>query len=100
MTIVDLQAVKEGLAALVERAEAGEEIFLARDGRPVVQLLPRVVSSVANVVVAPDLDATPVPASPPKRGLAGIFRGHPWLDIDLDAPLDEDVARAFGMLDE
>lgn len=38
--IVNVHAAKTNLSRLIERAEAGEEVIIARDSRPVVQLVP------------------------------------------------------------
>ena len=38
--IVNMHAAKTGLSRLVRRAERGERITIARDGRPVAQLVP------------------------------------------------------------
>ena len=56
---VTIHAAKTHLSALVARAEAGEEIIIARGNTPVAKLVP--------------LEA-PVPA-PVKRRTFGIFRG-------------------------
>ena len=37
---VNIHAAKTHLSRLVERVEAGEEITIARDGRPVARLVP------------------------------------------------------------
>ena len=40
MTVIDVGEAKIHLAALIARAEAGEDIVIARSGRPVVRLVP------------------------------------------------------------
>jgi prevent-host-death family protein len=40
VAIVTIQTAKAHLSRLIARAEAGEEIFIARGSRPVVQLTP------------------------------------------------------------
>jgi prevent-host-death family protein len=40
MTTVDMQAAKTHLSQLVEQAIAGEEIVIARAGKPLVRLTP------------------------------------------------------------
>jgi prevent-host-death family protein len=40
MPIINMHAAKTQLSDLVKRARAGEEIMIARDGEPVVRLIP------------------------------------------------------------
>ena len=40
MTTVDIHAAKTHLSRLVDRAAAGEEVIIAKAGRPVVRLVP------------------------------------------------------------
>ena len=40
MTIVKIHEAKTQLSRLIARAEAGEEIVIARDDKPVVKLIP------------------------------------------------------------
>ncbi len=40
MSIVNIHDAKTNLSALVARAEAGEEIVIARAGRPILRLVP------------------------------------------------------------
>ena len=71
---VNIHAAKTHLSRLVERAERGEEILIARGGRPVARLVP--------------LGARTAP-----RPL-GIWAGRVQIHDDFDAPL-EDVVEAF-----
>jgi prevent-host-death family protein len=65
---VNIHDAKTHLSRLVERVEAGEEITLARAGRPVAKLVPYVRRTEprqpglwkGRVVIAPDFDA-PIP---------------------------------------
>jgi prevent-host-death family protein len=66
---VNIYEAKTRLSELVERAESGEEILIARAGRPVARLVPLQVASerrpgrwAGRMTIAPDFDA-PVPAS-------------------------------------
>ena len=71
-----MHEAKTNLSQLVERAEAGEEIVLARRGRPVARLVPVVhTSSLAAV--------------------HGALRGQIELGEDFD-DLPDDIANAFG----
>lgn len=40
MTVFNMHEAKTHLSRLVERAEAGEEIIIARSGKPLVRLVP------------------------------------------------------------
>lgn len=82
MTIIDIVEATQSLPDLVERAEAGEEILIARAGHPMVQLLVRTTES-------SDLK--------PRKG--NRLAGQIWISPDFDAPLDDEVATAFGMID-
>jgi prevent-host-death family protein len=66
---VNIHEAKTHLSRLVERVEAGEEITLARAGRPVARLVPY------------------RPRREPRK--LGIWRGQIWIAPDFDAPLPE-----------
>ena len=72
-----MHAAKTKLSQLVERAQAGEEITITRNGTPVARLVP----------VAP----TRTFASS-----RGIWRGQVHSADDFDE-LPDDIAEAFGM---
>jgi prevent-host-death family protein len=77
MARVGMHDAKTHLSRLVERAEAGEEVVIQRNGKPVVRLVP--------VVEDP-------------RSLAsvrGSWRGRVHMADDFDE-LPEDIAEAFG----
>ncbi len=72
-----MHQAKTHLSRLVERAEAGEEIIIQRNGKPAVRL---------------------VPVSEEPRSLAsvrGVWRGLVRIAPDFDE-LPEDIAEAFG----
>ena len=77
VTIINVSDAKAQLTSLVQRAEAGERIFIARRNTPVVELK----------VVAPE------PARPrPQFGLcAGEFR----VPDGFDDPLPDDMLNLF-----
>ena len=66
MASVNIHEAKTHLSRLVEQVEAGEEIVIARAGRPVARLVPNRARSEprqpgawqGRVVLAPDFDAT------------------------------------------
>jgi prevent-host-death family protein len=68
---VNVLEAKTQLSRLLDRAEAGEEVVIARAGHPVVKLVPVGERS----TVAP-------------RTL-GTLVGRGWIAEDFDAPLDE-----------
>ncbi len=71
---VNIHDAKTHLSRLVERVEAGEEIVIARAGRPVARLVP--------------FRARTKPRTP------GLWRGRVRLAADFDAT-DEDLLAAF-----
>lgn len=72
---VSLHAAKTHLSRLVDRAAAGEEIVIVKAGKPVAKLVP--------------LDR------PRAHRMLGSLRGRLRVPDDFDAPLPEDVLRAF-----
>lgn len=76
--VVNIHAAKTHLSRLIERVEAGEEITLARAGRPVAKLVPYVADR------------------EPRR--LGLLKGKIWLAPDWDSPeVNEEIARDFGV---
>jgi prevent-host-death family protein len=73
---VNVHEAKTNLSRLLSRVEAGEEIVIARAGRPIARLL------AFN--------------TPGVRRVFGADRGRMWIAPDFDAPLPEDLRRAFG----
>ncbi len=72
---INLYDAKTNLSQLVERAAAGEEIIIAKAGRPMARLVP--------------LQARSNPRVP------GQLKGKISIGPDFDAPLPDDLARAF-----
>lgn len=73
MELVNVHQAKTHLSRLLERVSRGEEIVIAKNGRPVARLVP-------------------LPAEPRQPGrLKGKVRMAP----DFDAPLPPDLAAAF-----
>jgi prevent-host-death family protein len=75
MDTVNIYEAKTRLSALVERAAAGEEIVIAKNGRPVARLVPLARRT------------TPRPL--------GRFKGQFGIGKDFDAPLPEPITKAF-----
>lgn len=76
MKIVNLHAAKTHLSRLVEDAANGEDIVIAKAGRPIVRLVP---------VGKPD-----------RKRVFGSMKGKIQISDDFDAPLPDDLAEAFG----
>ena len=71
---VNVHEAKTHLSRLLQRVAAGEEIVIARNGRPVARL---------------------VPIAPAAQRLFGTDRGLFEVPDDFDAPLPEEVLRDF-----
>lgn len=71
-----MHEAKTQLSQLVERAEAGEEIVIARRGKPVARLVP-------------------VAAEGSMADIRGAWRGRVTIAEDFDE-LPPDIAEAFG----
>ena len=76
MNVVDVHEAKTHLERLLERAEQGETIIIARAGRPIARLV------------------TYEGDEPPRRG--GQWKGLVRMGEDFDAPLPPDIAESFG----
>ena len=75
MKTVNLHAAKTHLSRLVDEAAAGEEVVIAKAGKPMVRL---------------------VPLRPRTRTGFGELKGRMTIADDFDAPLPEALLRAFG----
>lgn len=73
MDTVNIHHAKTQLSRLLERVEAGEEIVIARHGKPVAKLVP----------------------FPAQHRKPGRLKGKIHLKPDFDAPLPKDMAAAF-----
>ena len=73
--IVNLYEAKTHLSELVERAAAGEEVIIAKAGKPRARLLP--------------LESVREPRTP------GGWKGQIWIADDFDDPLPPEVLAAF-----
>jgi len=75
MRTINIHAAKTHLSRLVEAAAAGEEIVIAKAGKPVARLCP-------------------LPQPKPKREL-GRLRGKLIVPDDFDAPLPDEILDLF-----
>lgn len=73
MTPINVHEAKTHLSRLLERVARGEEVVIAKSGEPVAKL---------------------VPYRPPPRQ-PGRLKGKIRIAPDFDAPLPEEIARAF-----
>ncbi len=74
-TVYNLYEAKTGLSSLVDRAAEGEEIVIAKAGKPLAKLVPfRKVRS---------------PRAP------GGWEGKVWIAEDFNDPLPDDLLAAF-----
>ena len=76
MTSVNLYQAKTQLSQLVERAAAGEEIVIAKAGRPLARLVPL--------------------ASRPGKRPMGFLAGEVVMGPEFDDPLPQSLLRTFG----
>jgi prevent-host-death family protein len=77
-TQVNVHEAKTHLSKLLERVEHGEEIVIARNGRPIARLV----------------------ADTPKRdyrSFVGVWKGK--VDMSRFDEADEEIAREFGTID-
>lgn len=70
---LNIYEAKTRLSELVDRAEKGEEIIISRAGRPVARLVPLQVA----------------------ERKPGSWIGRAWIADDFDAPLPDDILKAF-----
>lgn len=75
MATVNTHEAKTRLSELLARTASGEEIIIAKAGRPIARLCPYEKGSAARV--------------------SGLDRGRVFVREDFDAPLPEDILREF-----
>jgi prevent-host-death family protein len=75
MSVINVHAAKTQLSRLLEAAAAGEEVIIAKAGKPVARLVP--------------IDAT----LPPRR--LGILDGKIHVPDDFDDPLPDEIIAEF-----
>ena len=82
MVIANIHNAKTNLSKLIERAEAGEEVVIARNGKPAVRLVP--------VESKPDIPRRPdgLPA------WMGSMKGEIWIAPDFDE-YDAEIEKMF-----
>lgn len=75
MGMVNIYEAKTNLSRLVEQASAGEEIIIAKAGKPMARLVPL--------------------AEQPKRRRLGMFKGQVHVPEDFDTMFEEEIRRMF-----
>jgi prevent-host-death family protein len=75
MRMVNIHTAKTHLSRLVSEVAAGEEIVIAKAGKPVARLLP--------------FEPRREPRQP------GLMKGQIWIADDFDDPLPEEIMAAF-----
>ncbi len=78
MLQMNIHEAKTHLSHLLEELENGEDIVIARHGKPIARLIPYTVH-------------------PIKQRQPGSLHGKISVSKDFDAPLPNDIATAFGM---
>jgi prevent-host-death family protein len=76
--VFNIHEAKTNLSALIAKAEAGEDVVIARAGKPVVRLVP--VTSQKK-------------KRPDRR--PGFMKGEIWIGPDFEDPLPEEILAAF-----
>ncbi len=75
MTTVNIRQAKTHLSALLRRVLSGEEIVIAKSGKPIAKLVPL--------------------ESPSARRVLGSAEGEIWIATDFDVPLPEGLVARF-----
>jgi prevent-host-death family protein len=75
MQTINIHEAKTHLSRLVEEVAAGEEIIIAKAGKPMARLVPLRVM--------------------PKRGQLGVFKGQLNIPDNFDATLQDDILTLF-----
>ena len=73
--ISTISEAKAHFSELIERVAAGEEIVIGKAGKPIAKLVPYAESDAPRV--------------------GGQWKGKVWIAEDFDAPLPDDLMKAF-----
>lgn len=79
MVTVTVQEMSNDLQGILRRVEAGEDVLVVDEGKPVVQMTA----------------ASPETRHRRKRAAPGFLKGQVWVSPDFDAPLPDDIRKAF-----
>ncbi len=75
MAPVNVHEAKTHFSRLLDRVAAGEEIVIAKAGKPIAKLVPF--------------------RKPPKQRTLGQDEGRVWIADDFNAPLPEEIQKLF-----
>ena len=75
--VFNLSEAKDQLSSLVDRAASGEEVVIAKHGKPMAKLVPM-----------------PVAATGPRKP-SGLLKIK-WISPDFDDPLPPELLKQFG----
>jgi prevent-host-death family protein len=78
MKTVNIHAAKTHLSSLLDEVAAGEEIIIAKAGKPVARL-------------------APLEKKKDVRRTLGMWKGKVRMSKDFDAPLPPEILRGFGI---
>ena len=76
-TSVNVHEAKTHLSRLLERVEHGEEVVIARAGKPIARLVP----------IEPAQGKRPI----------GLYKGQIWMSDDFDEPLPWQIFPGFPL---
>ncbi len=76
--IFNIHQAKTHFSQVLSRVESGEEVIIARAGKPVARL----------VRIKPEK---------PKKRPTGIYRGKIWMAPDWDAPMTDEELAEWGI---
>jgi len=79
MKTVNIDAAETQLSSLIEEAAAGEQIIIAKAGKPRARLVP--IEEKQN-----DIAST-----------FGMWKGKVWMSDDFDAPLPPEMLKEWGV---
>ena len=77
MKTINIHAAKTHFSTLVQEAAAGEEIIIAKAGKPMARLVPLETKNL--------------------RKTLGMLKGKIRVSDDFDAPLPPEILRGFGI---
>jgi prevent-host-death family protein len=80
MKTINIHAAKTHLSSLVEEAAAGEEIIIAKAGKPIARLMP---------LEKPKFERKP-----------GMWKDLIEISDNFDDPLPPEILEGFGIVDE
>ena len=75
---VNVHEAKTQLSKLLAKVERGQEVIIARDGRPVAKLVP-------------------FPGALTRRLRLDDWKGRIWMSPDFDAPLADEELETWGL---